>query len=161
MRDMTRRPLFQRLLVSLYDAALDAALWPAASELIDEVIGAKGNSLMIPAGPEGDARFFTGMCLYRGQRREDLARDYSENYRHHDDRLQLLRRLPEGRLAHVTELYTPEAFEGPPGIQRIRPAAPTGCNSLNVRLRSLDGTDFVWVVLDPVKGDWRSAQIRA
>ena len=156
---MTRRPRFQRLLSSLYDAALDDALWPAASELIDEAIGAKGNSLMIPAGPEDDARFFTGMCLYRGQRREDLARDYRENYRHHDDRLQLLRGLPEGRLAHVTELYTPEALRVHPGYNEFARRSD-GCNSLNVRLRSLDGTDFVWVVLDPVKADWRSAQIR-
>ena len=71
---MTRGPLFQRLLSSLYDAALDAALWPAASEPIDEAIGAKGNALLMPTGPEVDARFHSVVCLFRGQRREDLVR---------------------------------------------------------------------------------------
>ena len=33
---MTRRGPFERLLLSLHAAALDDALWPAASRLIDE-----------------------------------------------------------------------------------------------------------------------------
>ena len=156
---MTRRPLFHCLLSSLYDAALDAALWPAASELIDEAIGARGNALMIPAGPEDDARFRAAVCLYRGQRREDLVRDYWRDYSHHDNRLQLLRRLPEGRLTHLAEMYTPQALKAHPAYNELAPRAD-GRNSLHVRLRSLDGSDFVWVVLDPVTADWRSAQTR-
>ena len=114
---------------------------------------------MIPAGPEDDARFRSTLCLFRGQRREDLERDYWQHYHHQDDRIGLLRGLPEGRLAHVTELYTPQALKtSVPYNEFCRRADALNC--LNVRLRSLDGADFMWVVLDPVKADWRSAQTR-
>ena len=156
---MTRRPLFQRLLASLYDAALDDALWPAASELIDEAIGVKGNALLIPTGPEDDARFRSSLCLFRGERREDLERDYWQHYHHQDDRIGLLRGLPEGRLTHVTELYTPQALKTSLPYNEFCPRADA-LNCLNVRLHGLDGADFMWVVLDPVKADWRSAQTR-
>ena len=156
---MTRRPLLKRLLASLYDAALDDALWPAASELIDEAIGVKGNALLIPAGPEDDARFRSAVCLFRGQRREDLARDYWQHYCHYDNRLQLLRRLPAGKLTHPTEMYTPQALKAHPAYNDFCPRSDAR-NCLNVRLRSLDGADFVWVILDPVTADWRSAQTR-
>ena len=156
---MTRRPLFLRLLASLYDAALDAALWPAASELIDEAIGVKGNALLIPTGPDGDARFRSAVCLFRGQRREDLERDYWQHYQREDDRIVRLRRLPEGRLTHPTEMYTPQGLKTSPAYNEFAPRADAR-NCLNVRLRSLDGTDFAWAVLDPVTADWRSAQTR-
>ena len=156
---MTRRPFFQRLLASLHDAALDDALWPAASELIDEAIGVKGNALLIPAGPEDDAGIRAGVCLFRGQRREDLARDYWQHYQREDDRIVRLRRLPEGRLTHPTEMYTPQALKAHPAHNDFCSRSDAR-NCLNVRLCSLDGTDFVWVVLDPVKADWRSAQTR-
>ena len=150
---------FERLLAALHDAALDDALWPAASELIDEAIGVKGNALMVPAGPEDDARPLFGVCLYRGQRREDLEREYLEHYCHEDDRIALLRHLPEGKLTHVTEMYTPQELKTSPAYNEFAPRAD-GCNSLYVRLRSLDGADFVWTLLDPVKAQWQSAQTR-
>ena len=99
------------------------------------------------------------MCLFRGQRREDLERDYWQHYHHEDARIARLRRLPAGRLTHVTEMYTPQALKISPAYNEFCRRADAR-NCLNVRLRSLDGTDFMWVVLDPVKADWRSPQTR-
>ena len=156
---MNRQPLFEHLLASLHDAALDDTRWPAASALIDQAIGVKGNALLVPAGPEDDARPRFGVCLYRGQRREDLDRVYVEHYRHEDDRITFLRHLPEGRLTRLVEMYTQQALKTSPAYNELGPRTDS-CNSLYVRLRGLDGADFVWTLLDPVKADWQSAQTR-
>ena len=156
---MGQRDQLARLLPALHDAALDDTLWPAASRLIDEAIGVKGNALLVPAGPEDDPRPHFGVCLYRGQQREDLERDYWEHYRDEDDRIALLRRLPEGKLTPLAEMYTQQELATSRAYNEFGPRAD-GCRSLYVRLRSLDGGDFVWVLLDAVKADWQSAQTR-
>lgn len=148
-----------RLLASLHDAALDADLWPAASERLDEAIGVKGNALLAHSGPEDDAVFRLGVCLYRGELREDLGRQYLDYYHRFDPRLPRLRRLPAGRLVHVTELHTELELKTSPGYNEFCPRSD-GSNCLNVRLGSPDGSDFTWVILDPVGADWQSAQTR-
>ena len=156
---MNQPPLFERLLAALHDAALDASLWPAAAALIDEAIGVKGNALLVPAGPEDDARPRFGVSLYRGQRREDLEREYWDHYCHEDNRIARLRRLPEGRLTHLAEMYTPQEMKTSPAYNEYVPRTDS-CNSLYVRLHGLDGADFVWMLFDPVTTDWQSAQTR-
>ena len=69
---------FERILASLYNAMLDDAHWPATSALIDEACNLTGNALMVGEGPKDDVRaLFVGL-YYRGQRREDLEREYLE-----------------------------------------------------------------------------------
>lgn len=150
---------WDRLLTSLYDASLDSALWPVVSEMIDEALDVKGNALLIASGPEYEARFFLGVCLYRGQRRVDLEREYLETYYRLDDRLQRLRRLPAGKLLHLTEIYTKQELKTSPAYNDFG-ARSDGTNSLNVRLCGADGSDFAWVILDPVRADWQDAQTR-
>ena len=41
---MSDQDMFERILVSLHDAMLDASLWPATSALIDESCGTVGNA---------------------------------------------------------------------------------------------------------------------
>ena len=153
---MNQQASWERLLASLHAAALDDARWPEASELIDEAVGIKGNALLTPAGPEDGAGFRSCLCLYRGQPREDLGREYFETYRPWDYRLLRLRRLPAGRLMHIRELYTEPELKTNPAYNDYCPRSD-GRNSLNVRLRSANGSDFAWVLLDPVKADWQAA----
>ena len=77
---MASRDIFGRVLASLYDAMLDDAHWPATSALIDEACGAKGNALMVGEGTGDDVRVVFMAGYLRGERREDLERDYLENY---------------------------------------------------------------------------------
>ena len=156
---MKSRDAWQRLLASLHAAALDDALWPVASELIDEAIGIKGNALLTPAGPEVDAGFRSCVCLYRGQPRVDLGREYFQHYHRWDYRLPRLRRLPAGKLVHVTQLFTEPEMKTNPAYNDYCHRSD-GRNSLSVRLRGADGSDFAWVLLDPVKADWQAAQTR-
>ncbi len=47
---------FDGILEALYAAVLDDALWPAATTLIEEAIGASGSILAVSEGFGGDAR---------------------------------------------------------------------------------------------------------
>ena len=63
---MTGESRFDRLLAGLYEAMLDDARWPAASALIDEVCGSKGNMLVSGGGGgEEDVDIFFARFCYR------------------------------------------------------------------------------------------------
>ena len=84
---MSDKDAFERIMASLHDAMLDDSRWPAASALIDEACGLSGNRLMVGGGPKDDVRVrFVGGNL-RGQRREDLEREYLEDYHPTDERI--------------------------------------------------------------------------
>ena len=78
---MNPQDRFDQILTSIHDAAFDDRLWPAASALIDEACGSKGNCLVSGDGtpPDRVDIFFARFC-YRGERRTDLERQYFETY---------------------------------------------------------------------------------
>ena len=79
--------VFERIAASLHEAALDDARWPATSALIDEACGIHGNALVIGDGPKEQVRArFIGL-YYRGQRAEELEREYLEDYHPTDERV--------------------------------------------------------------------------
>ena len=156
---MSDQDAFERILASVYDAMLDDARWPAASALIDEACGLTGNDLMVGEGPKDDvrARFVGGYC--RGQRREDLEREYLEDYHPTDERVPRFRQLPDGRLVHVKVLYTAEELKTSPTYNEMLPRAGHQ-DSLNVRLDGPDGSHITWGLGDPVDSDgWGSSRI--
>ena len=156
---MSYQDTFEHILAALYDAMLDDARWPAASALIDEACGLTGNDLMVGEGPKDDvrARFVGGYC--RGQRREDLEREYLEDYHPTDERVPRFRQLPDGRLVHVKVLYTAEELKTSPTYNEILPRAGHQ-DSLNVRLDGPDGSHITWGLGDPVDSDgWGSSRI--
>ena len=86
---------FERILASLYEAMLDDSHWPATSALIDEACGLTSNTLLVGEGPKDDLRvLFVGLYA-RGQRHEDLEREYLEVYHPIDERVPRLRQLPD------------------------------------------------------------------
>ena len=150
---------FERILASLYDAMLDDTRWPATSALIDEACGLTGNGLMVAEGPKNDVRgLFVGL-YYRGQRREDLEREYLENYHSIDERVPRFRQLPVSRLVHINDLYTAEELKTSPTYNEILPRAAMQ-DGLNVRLRGLDGSHIGWGLNDPVDSEgWGPSRI--
>ena len=150
---------FERILASLYDAMLDETRWPATSALIDEACGLTGNGLMVGEGPKNDVRgHFVGL-YYRGQRREDLEREYLENYHSIDERVPRFRQLPARRLVHINELYTAEELKTSPTYNEILPRAAMQ-DGLNVRLPGLDGSHIGWGLNDPVDSEgWGPSRI--
>ena len=160
---MNNQDAFERILASLYDAMLDETRWPATSALIDEACGSTGNGLMVGEGPKNDIRgLFVGL-YYRGQRREDLEREYLEHYHAIDERVPRFRQLPVSRLVHINDLYTAEELKTSPTYNELLRRAGMQ-DGLNVRLPGLDGSHIGWGLNDPVDsegwGAWRIAMVQ-
>ena len=156
---MSDQDMLDRILASLYDAMLDDTYWPATSALIDEACGAQGNALMVGEGPPDDIRaLFVGL-YYRGERREDLEREYLEVYHPIDERVPRIRQLPDSHLVHNPALYTAEELQTSRVYNEMLPRL-NAQDSLNVRLDGPDGSHIAWGIGDPVtRGGWASSQL--
>ena len=148
---------FERILASLHQATLDDTHWPATATLIDEACGSTGNVLVV-GERSGNIYFFR--YRYRGEPRQDLAREYFDVYYPHDEGPPRLMKRPAGQLVHVPDLYTDEELRTSPayneGWRRTH-----GQNGLIAHLDGLDGLRTVWAIADPIAtGGWQSAQLQ-
>ena len=156
---MASQDIFGRVLSSLYDAMLDDAHWPATSALIDDACGTAGNALLVGEGTGDDVRVVFMAGYLRGERREDLERDYLENYHPWDERVPRIRKLPDGRVVHATELYSEQELKTSRTYNEYLLRASSQ-NGLNVRLAAPDGSHITWAIVDPVTpGGWGSSQV--
>ena len=100
-------PNVYRAVVAWYDVAPGVAVFLAGQLLI-------GTSWI------WFARMGVSVGLYfRGQRQEDVARDYVENYFSIDERVPRFRQLPSSRLVHATDLYTAEELQTSPTYNEL------------------------------------------
>ncbi len=151
---------FDRILASLYRATRDDDHWPATATLIEEVCGTVGNGLVVGEGSDGHDRIYFTRLLYRGESRQDLAREYFDVYYPDDAGMRRLMELPEGRLVHLPDLYSKDELKTSPvyneGWRRLGAQ-----NGLYVHFDDPDGLRFVWALGDPVGSrGWQSAQLR-
>ena len=156
---MSEQDAFDRILMALHQATFEDAHWSAASALIDEACGIKGNYLIHSAGnSEDDIRIFLTRFLFRGQRKEEWERRYFDVYYPVDERVPRVRTLPDSQLVHVTDLYTDEEKTTSLFYNEALPLGHVQ-NSLNVRLDGPNDSRIVWVLADPVDGDeWTFAR---
>ena len=132
---------------------------PATSALIDEACGITGNAILVGEGPPDDIRVLPVGLYYRGQRREDLEREYLDVYHPIDERVPRFRQLPESLLAHVPDLYTAEELKTSPTYNEISLRSHYQ-DGLNVRLDGPDASHIAWGLGDPVASDgWGSSEI--
>ena len=149
---------YNLILSSLHQAMLDDAHWPATSALIDDACDMSGNELVIAEGSGHDVRILFARYYQRGERRQDLERSYFELYHPWDERLPRLRRLPDGRLVHVTDLYTERELKTSPVYNDgLRHSGAQ--NGLNVRMDGPHGLRIVWALADSTTGGWQSGQL--
>ena len=117
------------------------------------------NGLLVREGPKDDFRVLFVGAYWRGQRREDLEREYLENYHPNDERVPRFRQLPAGRLVHVNDLYTAEELRTSPTYNEMLCRGGMQ-NSVNVRLDGPDGSHIVWGPGDPADSDgWGSSRV--
>ena len=156
---MSEHDVFDRVLAAVHAATLDETRWPATSALIDEACRLTGNGLMIGEGPTNDVRaLFVGL-YYRGQRRDDLEREYLTTYHPIDERVPRFRHLPARRLVHITDLYTAEELKTSRTYNEILRRAGMQ-DGLNVQLPGLAGSHIGWGLNDPVDAEgWGSSRI--
>ena len=156
---MNNQDAFAGILASVYDAMLDDAQWPATSALIDEACGLTGNALLVGEGPKDDIRaLFVGFYC-RGQRHEDMEREYLEVYHPLDERVPRVRQLPDSRLVHVHDVYTDEELKTSRTYNELLSRGHAQ-DALNVRMDASRGSYITWSLGDPVASDgWGSSQI--
>ena len=150
---------FRRCLELLHEATLDDARWPAASTLIEEAIGSKGNMLMIGEGSGNEVRVYFNRLLERGEERQDLAREYFQVYQPIDEGPPRLWRWRVGELVHAPDLYSERELRTSAAYNEGW--GPRQCqDGLVTRLDFFDGLSVIWGLRDPVGGDgWQSAQV--
>ena len=111
---MSRPELFDHLLVSLHEAALDDARWPAAAAQIDRLCGSRGSVLVYGDGdgvsPQ-DVQIYLASACFGGQPNDQCVREYFESYHPFDERLSRLRRLRDSRVVPVAWLLTEEQMK--------------------------------------------------
>ena len=156
---MSQSDAFNRILASLRDAMLDDTHWAATAALIDDALRATGNGLVVGEGAGDEVRiFFAGMYL-RGQRRQDLERQYFDLYYPVDERLPCLRQLADSRLVHVSDLFSDAELK----TSAVYNEWLQHCgarNGLNTRLDGPHGSRILWTLGDPLAGSgWGSAHI--
>lgn len=159
---MSPKDLYECVLASLHAAAFDDARWPAASGLIDEFCGAKGNMLVTGEGATSESIdiFFSRFC-FRGQRDAALEQEYFESYHAVDERLPRIRRLPDGLLAPVGELFGEREVKSSAVYNELMPRSQTR-DSVFVRMDGPAGSRIVFAVADPVgSGGWSSDRVEA
>ena len=150
---------FDCILASLHRAALDDTHWAATAALIDEACGSVGNILLVREGFGGADRIYYARFLYRGENRQDLAREYVNIYYPHDAGMRRLMQLPEGRPVHLPDLYTKDELRTSPvyneGWRRLG-----GQNGLYTHFDEPDGLCLAWGVADPVGNNgWDSDRV--
>lgn len=156
---MGQQDLFERTVASIHEAMLDDDHWPAAAALIDQTCGIEGHELVVTEGPPHDTRFVLARIYYRGQRHEVLERVYPKVYFHQDERVPRLRRLPDSKLVHVSELYSDRELKTSATYNEALPQASFQ-NGLNVRTGGLNGSRITWVIGDPSDSSfWCDRQI--
>ena len=150
---------FAGVLSALHDAALDGTLWPAASARIDDALGTMGSTLLVGEGPKDDVRILFAASYWRGERRQELEREYLQNYHPWDERVPRVRNLPDSELVHVSGLYTEEERKTSRTYNEFLTRNDLR-DSLNVRLDVAPGTHVTWAIANPVRpGGWHAEQL--
>ena len=156
---MIQQDTFTRVLASVHDAALDDAMWPNAAGLIDTALGTRGNILMVGEASERGVRITFRAYNWRGKPRRDLELDYLQNYHPWDERVPRIRKLSDGKLVQIPDLYTQEEKKTSRTYNEYLPAS-TGQNGLMVRLVLTRRAHLTVALAEPVARDrWGSVQI--
>ena len=150
------------IIALLREAELDETEWPAASALIDDTCGLRGNDLLL-AGlhPLGGIDIKLRWLLLRGEPRPGLKRDYAENYAAIDERPAALLRAPFGELVHTTSLLSDEVRRQ--SVTYNEYLLPSGGeNCLNVRMPATRDLQVGWSLVGPGRGhpsDWSTDHV--
>ena len=158
---MSQRDAFDRILASLHESALDDSKWPATSALIDDACRMRGSVLGVGEGCSRNRIEIISARLYlRGQRHEELEREYFDVYYAKDEHVPRLAQLPDSRVVHVSELFTNEEMKNSAVYNEFLPRSHMQ-DGLNICLDGSNGSRIVWATADPIDGSgWSSFQIQ-
>ncbi|WP_419936506.1 helix-turn-helix transcriptional regulator [Candidatus Palauibacter sp.] len=151
---------FERTVTLLQDAAIGHAEGPEAPCLISEVSRARGSALAFFEGhSQMDGEFFYAKFCLRGQVRDDLAREYFQDYWPRDERVPRIPRLPHGELVETGDLYTEREKKTSRAYnESLRDMEAQ--DGLHMRLDGPEGSHIAWILNDSTeRGGWGSDQV--
>ena len=157
---MNQPDVFNRLVNSLNEAALNDACWPETSTLMDRVCGTRGSILTYGYDlPTGKIEIFFAKCFHRGEDRSDWLKEYFRLYHPSDEHLPRLRKLPDSKVVRIADLFSKKELKTSPTYNEALPRFETQYG-LNVRLDGLSGSRIVWGIADPIDSyGWASSRI--
>lgn len=148
----------------LREAELDESVWSAASALIDDVCGLRGNDLLLAGiGPRGGVEVALRWLRLRGEPAPELARDYADNYAAIDERGLAIAREAPGALTH-TEALLPRDVRRSSAMYNEYLVPNSGENCLNTWVPGVNGLQMAWSLVGPGggdPGDWTNEQAQA
>ena len=156
---MSRQDQFDRILGTLHEAALGDVPWTEPACMINEIIGTRGNSLVIGRGrSQADAEIFFAQSCYGNERRTEQDERYFTEFYHRDERVPRALSLPNGRLTPSGHLYTEQEKKTSPAYNRAW--WNTKKNGLHVRMDGSGGSHILWILADSTERDagWSSTQ---
>ena len=157
---MSHHDKYGGVLLSLYEAALDDSLWPAASAQVDEACGMLGSSLVVGRGlSQEDGQIFFSRICHRGERFEEWEKWYFSNYYPRDERVPRVTQLPDSKLVHMGDLFTEEERRT---SATYNEALLLGGyqNGMIARMDGPEGSSIFWVLADSIlRGGWGSREI--
>ncbi len=157
---MSQRAAFDEILALMHRATLDDAYWPAACRLIEDRVQASSTAVVFGAeDAERGVQIFLARRFSRGEHCEELDREYFDVYYPHDERVPRIRRLPDSRPVHVTDLYTDRELKTSATYNEY--LLPNDCgNSLIARLDGPRRSRIVFCIHDSAGRDrWTSSQV--
>ena len=110
--------LFESTVEILLDAAFDDARWGDAFKAIDLLCGLNGGQFTALAA-DGEATF--AACWIGGDPQQEIVADWAENYAAMSENVPRIGRLPEWRLTHNEELFTPAEKRRSPMYNEFQP----------------------------------------
>ncbi len=157
---MSESDAFERILEVLNAAMLDEAQWSLATALVEEACGAVGSGVMVAEETEEGLRLVSFSMQVRGDRLEELERDYLAHYYRTDERMARCEEMDYGRLIPVADTYTEEERKTSPAYNEFLPRIGAQ-QGVSVRLRGPVGYSHIaWAFGDPiVSGGWGSDQL--
>ena len=144
------------------EAELDESVWAAASKLIDESCGLRGNDLLLAKiGSHGGMDVHLRWLFLRGEPNPQLEREYLEEFARIDERPAAGLAVPPGELAHTTDLLPDKVRRNSVTYNEwLIPNA--GENCLNVGIPVSGELSMAWSLVGPGGGDpsdWTSEQV--
>ena len=156
---MTSRDPFDRALGLLQAAALGDIDWTVPACKLNEIVGTRGNSLVLGHGQSSaDAHISFARSCYGDEGRTDYDERYFADFFHLDERVDRALRLPHGQLIPSDRLYTEQEKKTSPAYNRAWWNSKR--NGFHVRLDGSDGSHILWILANSSErdGGWSSSQ---
>lgn len=159
---MRRQDRFDQAILALHDAALGDGDWHVANAALQNACFADASHIGIVSAYGGNsAEFAFSKVSSRILDPGEAEREYVYDFYPTDERIPRLLRLPNGRIAPNTDLYSAVERRRTSGTWNDFLCRLGTTNQLNVRLDGPDGSDILWALTRHFRSpDWGEEDLK-